>query len=254
MRASAAGAAMFEYRRARHRLVARLLAVLDAGFIATNHCYFGGGTRIALELDEFRESQDIDFLCADIAGYRALRAGISERSLGPILGTARKLPAGITLLRDVRADQYGIRTLIGVDGEPVKFEIILEARIGLTSAQPDNLPVQSLDRVSCFAEKWLANADRWNDASVASRDVIDLAFMLGAWGSSDAQAGAERAASAYGAAIKQSALSACAKIIEGLAYRKQCAGALLIEDAAALLARLRKLQKIAQHLPAWHGD
>src|SRR5258706_10348842 len=111
---------MSEFRRARHRTVARLLTALDTEFIAARYCYFGGGTRIALELDEFRESQDIDFLCTEIAGYRALRAGIGERSLGRI---APKLPAGVSLLRDVRADQFGIRTMVAVEGEAVKLEI-----------------------------------------------------------------------------------------------------------------------------------
>ena len=237
---------MFEFRRARHRTVARLLAALDAKFLAANHCYFGGGTRIALELDEFRESQDIDFLCADIAGYRALRAGIGEHSLGPVL---RRLPVGISLKRDVRADRYGIRTIAGVDGETVKFEIILEARIGLGGMRVEHMPAPALDRESCFAEKWLANADRWGDEAVLSRDLIDLGAMLGAWGADDASAGAARAVVAYGAAIKKAALSACGKVIGDAAYRKRCAAGLLIEDTRTLLGGLRKLENLARRLP-----
>lgn len=99
---------MAEYRRPRHRTVARILAALDATVLMQSHCCFGGGTRIALELDEYRESEDIDFLCSDLGGYRALRGGIGERSLGAIMPA---WPAGIALLRDVRADQYGIRTV-----------------------------------------------------------------------------------------------------------------------------------------------
>ena len=139
---------MAEYRRPRHRKVARVLNVLNAVFLAQTRCFFGGGTRIALELDEFRESEDIDFLCSDLAGYRALRGGIGERSLGAILPA---WPAGITLLRDVRADQYGIRTVIGVDAAPVKFEIILEARIALAPVRHKKFPVPVLDRASCVA-------------------------------------------------------------------------------------------------------
>jgi len=44
-----------------------------------------GATRIVLELDEYRESADTDFLCADAAGFRALREGISQVSFGTIL-------------------------------------------------------------------------------------------------------------------------------------------------------------------------
>ena len=37
---------MAEYRRARHRNVARVLDALDAGVLTRANCYFGGGTRI----------------------------------------------------------------------------------------------------------------------------------------------------------------------------------------------------------------
>src|SRR5438552_4009676 len=109
---------MVEYRRERHRKVARILAALDANLLRENQCFFGGGARIALELNEYRESEDIDFICSDLSGYRALRSEIGTRSLGALMPYSRR---GVTLLRDVRADQYGIRTVFGVDGNPVKF-------------------------------------------------------------------------------------------------------------------------------------
>ena len=211
-----------------------------------SHCGFGGGTRIALELDEYRESEDIDFLCSDMTGYRNLRSTIGERSLGAVMPA---LPRGISLLRDVRADQYGIRTVIGADGAPVKFEIILEARIDVAPVRHKKFPVPVLDRASCFAEKWLANADRWNDSAVLSRDAIDLAFMLQAWDPSDALAGSALAAAAYGRAIRQCALNACAKLRDDMAYRKHCAGNLVISDTKTLAAGLRKLEKLAQAMP-----
>ncbi len=226
--------------------MARILAALDATVLTQSRCCFGGGTRIALELDEYRESEDIDFLCSDLAGYRALRNGIGERSLGAILPA---WPAGMALLRDVRADQYGIRTVIGIDGEPVKFEIILEARIALAPVQHKKFTVPVLDRASCFAEKWLANADRWNDSAVLSRDAVDLAFMLQAWKPDEALAGAALAAVAYGAAIRQSALNACAKLRDDVAYRKRCIANLAIGDTRTLTAGLRKLEKLSQAMP-----
>src|SRR5262245_7769857 len=104
---------MSEYHRERHRVIARVLAALDAAFLDRTHCYFGGGTRLVLELDEYRESQDVDFLCSDARTYREIRAGISQQSLGALL---RKSSAGVSLLREVRADHYGIRTVLAVDG------------------------------------------------------------------------------------------------------------------------------------------
>lgn len=233
---------MGEFRRPRHRAVARLLDQLDARFLARAKCYFGGGTRIALELDEYRESEDVDFICSDITGYRSLRAVVEDRSLGALLPKSR---SKVVLLRDVRADQYGIRTILDVHGEPVKFEIILEARIPIAATTVNGIPVPVLDRTSCFAEKWLANADRWNDKSVLSRDVIDLAFMLSTWGVDDARAGIELAKVAYGEAIMRAAHGACAKLREDAAYRKRCANALAITDLKRLASGLKILSKLA---------
>ena len=91
------------FRRPWHRLVARVLASLNRPLLASAKCYFGGGTRIVMELDEFRESVDIDFLCSDRAGYRLLRNAVTERSLGEIF------IGDYELIREVRRDMYGIR-------------------------------------------------------------------------------------------------------------------------------------------------
>ena len=155
-----------------------------AEFLADTCCYFGGGTRIVLASGEYRESADIDFLCADGPGYRRLRNTISQNSLGAIL----KEP--LSLAREVRAETAMVSGLfLDLDGEPVKFEIISEGRIVLDADPAAEMPVPALDAVSCFAEKFLANTDRWADQSVLSRDVIDLAFMIKGWGIAAAVAG-----------------------------------------------------------------
>jgi len=94
------------FARARHARVAAALGALNGTFLGDCQCWFGGGTRIVLELGEYRESEDVDFLCASAPGYRALRSAIDDRSLGKI--TAKPL----ALLREVRADRYGIRTVL----------------------------------------------------------------------------------------------------------------------------------------------
>lgn len=237
---------MAEYRRPRHRKVARVLKALDANVLAGANCCFGGGTRLTLELDEYRESEDIDFICSDLSGYRALRSTAEGRSLGGLLP---KPPAGVSLLRDVRTDQYGIRTVVGVDDEPVKFEIILEARIQVAATTVKTIPVPVLDHISCFAEKWLANADRWNDTSVLSRDIIDLAFMLRSWDINEALAGAELAAKAYGHAVRRAAMAASTKLIENAKFRKQCVDNLSVSDVKTLRLGLKQLANLARRLP-----
>ena len=61
---------MPEFVRPHHRLIFKVLSELNTDFLSTCQCYFGGGTRIVLELNEYRESVDVDLLCADPAGYR----------------------------------------------------------------------------------------------------------------------------------------------------------------------------------------
>ena len=144
------------------------LNLLDGAFLAKAQCFFGGGTRIVLSLDEYRESADIDFLCASREGYRLLRSETTNVSLGAIG------KGDVKLAREIVADRYGIRTFLDIGGEKLKLEIILEGRIALTGnsagKMDERLPVPALDEVSCCAEKWLANADRWGDAGVMGRE------------------------------------------------------------------------------------
>ena len=92
-------------------MVLAALGNLHADALLNTECFFGGGTRIVLALGEYRESADVDFLCASRTGYRALRASVSAQSLGMI---ARR---GVKLAREVIADRYGIRTFLDVNGD-----------------------------------------------------------------------------------------------------------------------------------------
>jgi hypothetical protein len=164
------------YERLHHRLVERVLLSLDDVLLARRRCFFGGGTAIALAHGEFRESVDIDFLIADADGYRGLRDDV-RRAEG-LTGVTRP-GALLTVARDVRIDQYGIRTFIDVDGVLIKVEFVREARIDFDP--PDEMTriggVLRLSDRDLAASKLLANADRWADDSVFSRDLIDLAMM-----------------------------------------------------------------------------
>lgn len=165
---------MFE--RLHHRLVQRVLLSLDDTLLARRRCYFGGGTAIALAHGEFRESVEIDFLVADAEGYRGLRDDV-RRAEG-LAGVTRP-GAMLRVARDVRIDQYGIRTFVDVDGVLIKLEFVREARIDFDP--PDEAMriggVLRLSDLDLAASTQLANADRWADDSVFSRDVIDLAMM-----------------------------------------------------------------------------
>ncbi|MBW7921241.1 MAG: nucleotidyl transferase AbiEii/AbiGii toxin family protein [Rubellimicrobium sp.] len=187
------------FRRQHHNSIFAALNELDGDMLLAAECYFGGGTAVALMLDEYRQSVDIDFLCASQAGYRKLRHELWGR---PGLDGLLRAGAALETLRDVRADQYGIRTVIGVGDAAIRFEIIREARIPLAGAMDHRFGVPILARHCLYAEKLLANADRWNDRAVLSRDIIDLSMMVLRWGPVPEAAWA-LAEAAYGDAVRR---------------------------------------------------
>lgn len=225
------------FKRAAHVEVVAMLATLDRAFLERCKCYFGGGTRIVLALGEYRESRDIDFLCASQEGYRMLRETVSQASLGKLS------PRDLELARDVRTDQYGIRTWIARGDFKIKFEIIREARIDLEGDQAAGIPVTCLSHRHAFAEKFLANADRGMDPSTLSRDAVDLAFMIEGWSRGDAAAGLAVARAAYGADVDRKLDSVIGKLREDKAYRKRCVDGLGIADPKVLTRGLATLAR-----------
>jgi hypothetical protein len=167
---------MFE--RPHHQRIAHVLASLDGPLLREHGCLFGGGTCIALRYGEYRESVDMDFLVSDAAGYRELRQQLTGTN--GINAITRQGAMPLVALREVRADQYGIRTQVQMDGQAIKFEIVREARIELEAPGPQDVlcGVNTLTPLDLAASKLLANSDRQADDGVFSRDVIDLAKAI----------------------------------------------------------------------------
>lgn len=162
------------FSRGHHQNIADILSALDTAVLESTSCFFGGGTAITLTRGEFRESDDIDFVVSDISGYRKLRRLLAgENSLAPITR------APLALARDIRGDQYGIRTVVSSAGALVKFEIIHEGRIDLdpVSSGQRVCGVTALSTTDMAASKLLANDDRWADSAYHCRDLIDLAML-----------------------------------------------------------------------------
>ena len=230
---------MPEFRRPHHRSLVGILGAMNASFLERSGCFFGGGTCIALMLDEFRESRDIDFLCASRDGFRALRESVTEDSLGKIM--KRK----VALARDVRADRDGIRTFFSAGDLRIKLEIVLEARIDLRGAPQRFLGVPVLDLECLAAEKFLANADRGLDNSTRSRDVIDLAFLAASRGKQALEPGLQLAETAYGSAVRRALKLALATFSENPRHASDCARSLGIEDRVSLRKGLATLKTLA---------
>lgn len=202
------------YKRWRHQIIKELLDKLDPTLLLETKCFFGGGTAAVLLLGEYRESADVDFLCSSREGYRELRNIVGQTSLG------RVLSEDVHHVRDIRADQYGIRTVLQIGDTPIKFEIVLEARIDLDGAIHPDLGVPVLSQEDMFAEKLLANADRGRDRGHFSRDIIDLAMMARAWGGIPEPAW-QKARNAYGQSVDKS-FEAATAMIGDRAYLLRC--------------------------------
>ncbi len=69
--------------------------------------------------------------------------------------------------------------MLSVDGQPIKFEIVLEGRIkfAVPTAKDVVCGISTLTILDMASSKLLANSDRWADDGVFSRDLIDLAMM-----------------------------------------------------------------------------
>jgi hypothetical protein len=229
---------MFE--RPQHRRVLAVLAALDSEVLARCGFLFGGGTRIVMELAEYRESDDVDFLCSQAAGYAELRLAAKSRAQAGLF-----TPEGLSRLsfpREIRVDQYGIRFPVVCDGEMIKVELIREARIDLDAGvRPPWSPVRCLSVPDCYAEKLLANSDRWADRQVMSRDLLDLAALRSRYGEIPGEAW-NKAERAYKSAPRADLGSALAMLDADPTYRESCFRNLSITDREDLMRGLSRLR------------
>ncbi|MFL6237854.1 MAG: nucleotidyl transferase AbiEii/AbiGii toxin family protein [Thermoanaerobaculia bacterium] len=227
------------FRRERHRRLLELLAAFDSGVLSRCRFLFGGGTRIVLELDEYRESLDIDFLCSDAQGYAELRFQASSRGYDSLFKADAR--PGLHLPREMRIDQYGIRFPVEIEGGLIRVELIREARIGLDAGvRPDWSPVDCLALGDCFAEKLLANSDRWADRQVFSRDLIDLGALRGKVGPIPSATWA-KVEPAYKAATRDDLRKALTAFLGDAAYQRRCFEGLRIDGPDEILRGMETL-------------
>lgn len=232
---------MFE--RPHHRRIARVLGALDGPLLRQNHCLFGGGTAIALRYGEYRESAALDFVVSAVERYRALRQLLT----GPtgIAAITREDAPPLQQVREVRADQYGIRTMLRVDDQPIKFEIILEGRIELEDPAPGDAVcgIATLTPLDLATTKLLANSDRWADDGVFNRDLIDLAVMKPPLPL--LRKAVAKAEGAYGGAILRDMDRALDRLRNRQGWLERCMQVMAIDlPKAVVWQRLRALRRV----------
>ncbi|MCU7556076.1 nucleotidyl transferase AbiEii/AbiGii toxin family protein [Alteromonas sp. ASW11-19] len=157
-----------------HAAIKKALSQFNSHYLSENQILFGDGTRIALELDEYRKSIDIDFLCPDKASYRAVRTQVTNNSFGNLVDKPFTLP------REIRADRDAVRAFINVDDITIKLEFVSFDDYQLKAACDLMWGVPIINRDSCFVTKILANADRYR--TEPRKDIVDLVMMYRHWG------------------------------------------------------------------------
>ena len=218
------------FKRAHHQIIANVLLSLDAELLKQHHCFFGGGTAITLLFGEYRESVDVDFMVSDEQSFRALR-NLAKENFAQFFAVQK----GALGNSDIRVDQYGIRTRLSAANVTVKFEIIREARIQLKPSGVNDLigKVATLSPLDLVTTKLLAKSDRWADAGVFSRDIIDLAMMQPS--PTLLREGLQKAQAAYGESVRRDLDKAIARLKDDPAILDRCIEVLAIDIPKALL-------------------
>ncbi len=223
-----------DLRLATHQQILEVLQQLKAPFLRDCCAYFGGGTYLAIKHGEYRLSRDIDFLCSSQQGYRLLRRELADQGYRALFASQD----GISFPRDIRTDQYGIRFPVIVGAITLKLEIISEGRIDLEDPEfIAELPIACLSQVDCFAEELLANADRWLDRSVESRDLIDLAILRSIAPIPDVAIAKAEAAYSVMAPLQQSLIN----FQEKPDYRQRCYQSLQVKSPVQIIDGIDRL-------------
>jgi hypothetical protein len=227
------------FRRELYRSMAQVLDALDADVLARTSFRFGGGTCLALGHGEYRLSRDLDFVCSDPGGYAELRDAVRERGYDALFPAPGRTALGFP--REVRTDQYGLRFPVMVGSTSIRVEMIREARLTLGPAEQASwTPVPVLSVTDAFAEKLLANSDRWADRDDLARDLVDLAVLRISHGPIPevAWAAAERA---YRSAPRQDLRKAAERFLAEPEYQRRCFAGLDVEGTGDVLRGVRAL-------------
>jgi hypothetical protein len=134
---------------------------------------------------------------------------------------------------------------VRVDEQPIKFEIVFEARIALqVSGKADEIcGVPTLTPLDMAASKLLANSDRWPDDGVFSRDLIDLAMMKPALPL--LRQAVAKAEGAYGAAVRRDLQRAIDRMQARTGWLERCMQVMGVTGTQAQVwQRIRALRRV----------
>lgn len=159
----------------RHAPIIQLLQSLNHELLERIGVFFGGGTAIALRLNEFRISTDIDLFCRNDKALYAARHIAVEEGAGAFF--SRNIPVTLS-----RVDRDGIKLFASVDTTDIKLEIFNLGFFPIYGEKIAFFSIPTLTPQELFTAKLFANANRYMDSRNKNKDIIDLGAMLHAWG------------------------------------------------------------------------
>ena len=215
--------------RPRNIEIADFLDTLDARLLEDMECILGGGTAVALLNDEYRVTNDLNFVSCTREGYKKLH----ETIFGGDFDLLFKAGEAPKRLRDVASNQYGMKAAVELNGAPLALQFARETRFH-GKIQDSQLPVPVLSKVSLFTDKLLANMDRHSDKAALSKDVFDLIIMTKNWGDIPDQAVVD-AVKAYGEPVGRCFEIAVVALRSDSDYFRSCVKALDIDSAHELV-------------------
>ncbi|WP_425106050.1 hypothetical protein [Ancylobacter sp.] len=125
--------------------IAELLGAFDGTLLEKAGCYLGGGAALVLALDEYRQLNNVNFMCASAEGYRLLRNTVQATHLSALL--TRSLP----IVREVRTSANVVSTFLELQGAPIKVDFAWEIRVAISGTFDVALGVPVLSRVRNYA-------------------------------------------------------------------------------------------------------
>jgi hypothetical protein len=136
-----------------------------------------------------------------------------------------------------------------IAGDRIRVELIREARLELDAGTtPTWSPVDCLSLQECYAEKLLANADRWADRQVLSRDLIDLGALRYRIGPIP-EAAWKKVEAAYRTAARDDLRKALAAFDGDPSYQQRCFEGLQIKTTQGIKEGLSLLGRDFGELP-----
>lgn len=165
---------MSKFKIEHHKIIESALENFNADLLYEKNILFGGGTRIALDLGEFRKSVDIDFLCPNKDSYRAVRESVTSASLGALV------KEDFHYVREILFTRDAVRAMFLFRGARLKLEFVCFDNYQITPVLDDKFPVPYINPESCFYTKLLANSDRC--MAHPYKDIVDILAMCDAWG------------------------------------------------------------------------